>query len=143
MAKSKLSVEIRKTVENRARGRCEYCKASVVFAPHPFTIDHIIPSIAGGTDDLENLAYACYGCNRCKHDKTIAIDPFSQTETPIFNPRIQDWKSHFVWDTAFIKILGLTSVGRATIVVLQLNRPELVRMRKELIEVNRHPPKDE
>lgn len=142
MAKSKLSVEIRKNIEERANGYCEYCRASVVFAPHSFTIDHIIPLIAGGTDEPNNLAYACYGCNRRKYDKTAAIDPFSQTESPIFNPRTQAWSNHFSWDPDFIRILGLTSTGRATIAALQLNRPELVRMRKELIEVNRHPPKD-
>ncbi|HMQ50071.1 MAG TPA: hypothetical protein PKA00_21755 [Saprospiraceae bacterium] len=40
-------------------------------------------------------------------------------------------------------MLGLTAVGRATIEALQLNRATLIRMRKELLEVNRHPPPEE
>jgi hypothetical protein len=140
MGKSKFSIETRRYLEERASGRCEYCQAPVVFIPHPFTIDHIIPLSAGGSDSLENLAYACYGCNRCKHDKTTAIDTFSQTLVPIFNPRTQDWGNHFTWDTTLTRMLGLTAIGRATVKALKLNRRELVRMRKELMEVNRHPP---
>ncbi len=140
MAKSKYSKATRQYLEDRADGRCEYCKASVVFIPHSFTVDHIIPPSIGGTDGLENLAYACFGCNRCKYNKTTAIDPFSHQEVPIFNPRTQDWESHFTWDSNYYRILGLTLIGRATVVALNLNRPELVRMRKELIAVNRHPP---
>ena len=142
MARSKFSVETRCFLEDRAGKRCEYCKASVLFIPHSFTIDHIIPISLDGSDDLSNLAYACFVCNRNKHDKTTAVDPFSQSSVAIFNPRIQEWNSHFSWDSSFIRILGLTAVGRATIAALKLNRPELIRMRKELIAVNRHPPAD-
>ncbi|MEZ4931724.1 MAG: HNH endonuclease signature motif containing protein [Saprospiraceae bacterium] len=143
MAKSKFSDEKRAFIEDRAGGLCEYCKASVVFSPHRFTIDHIRPPMFGGTDELDNLAHSCFGCNRCKHDKIAAIDPFSQQEAPLFNPRIQIWKEHFVWHASFIHILGLTPTGRATVAALQLNRSQLVRMRKELIEVDRHPPKED
>lgn len=140
MAGAKYPPEIRQYLEDRAGGYCEYCKANVVFSPHPFTIDHIIPKSAGATDDLDNIAYACFGCNRCKHDKFTAIDPFSQTVVPIFNPRTEDWNDHFVWNADTTRLLGLTAIGRATIEKLKLNRPELVRMREALVAVNRHPP---
>lgn len=143
MAKPKIPPETRIAVESRANGQCEYCKALVQFSPHPFTIDHIFPPLKGGDESFENLAYACFGCNRCKHDKIIAIDPFTQSEVQLFNPRIQNWQDHFTWDeVSFTKILGLTPTGRATVHALQLNRPALIRMRKEMMEVNRHPPKN-
>ncbi|MCF8246429.1 MAG: HNH endonuclease [Saprospiraceae bacterium] len=143
MGKPKIPSGTRDLVEARANGKCEYCKAMVQFSPHPFTIDHIIPPSKEGTESPENLAYACFGCNRCKHDKTTAVDPFTQQEAKLFDPRNQNWNDHFIWDAiSFTKILGLTPTGRATVHALQLNRPALIRMRKELIEVNRHPPKD-
>jgi len=143
MGKTKISPETRDLVESRAGGKCEYCKALVHFSPHPFTIDHIIPLSKNGSEAFENIAYACFGCNRCKHDKTIAIDPFTQFEVQLFNPRTQNWHDHFTWDAvSSTKIMGLTPTGRATLHALQLNRPALIRMRKELIEVYRHPPKD-
>lgn len=143
MARSKISPEIREFVESRANGRCEYCKAAVIFSPHHFTIDHILPVSAGGSDELSNLAYACFACNRYKQDKTSAVDPFSQAEFPLYNPREEIWQQHFVWDIGFTKMWGLTAIGRATIEALQLNRPTLIRMRQELLEVNRHPPPDD
>lgn len=33
--------------------------------------DHVIPVSRGGSNDLENLATACFACNRSKHDKLI------------------------------------------------------------------------
>lgn len=43
---------------------CEYCGLRQGDAPHiDFHRDHIIPRIFGGTDDFENIAYACAPCN--------------------------------------------------------------------------------
>jgi hypothetical protein len=50
-----------------------------------------------------------------------AIDPQTQTEVPLFNPRQQQWITHFIWATDSIKILGITPVGRATCQRLDLN----------------------
>lgn len=32
------------------------------------TVEHIIPLVRGGTNDLCNLALACYGCNNERGD---------------------------------------------------------------------------
>lgn len=32
------------------------------------TVEHIIPLVRGGTNDLINLALACYGCNNERGD---------------------------------------------------------------------------
>lgn len=140
MAAGKLTETDRLFIEKRAEYRCEYCKAPAVFSPHPCTIDHIIPLKRGGETQLQNLAYACFGCNRHKYYKTYAVDPFSQQEILLFNPRIHSWKDHFTWDDDLTQVLGLTAIGRATVLQLKLNRPALLRMRQELIEINRHPP---
>jgi|GEM_PF-6447528 len=43
---------------------CEYCGIRQGDMPHmDFHRDHIIPKMFGGTDDLENIAYACPPCN--------------------------------------------------------------------------------
>jgi hypothetical protein len=33
--------------------------------------DHIMPVSRGGSNDIENLATACFGCNRSKRSKTL------------------------------------------------------------------------
>ena len=35
----------------------------------PFEIDHLIPRIKGGTNDIDNLTLSCRKCNRGKKDK--------------------------------------------------------------------------
>lgn len=57
----------RAAVWDRCGGRCAYCGAGL----HPFstfTIDHITPRSAGGTNALENLVGACLGCNAATGD---------------------------------------------------------------------------
>lgn len=34
--------------------------------PNALTVDHIIPKVAGGSNDLENLAVCCLACNAAK-----------------------------------------------------------------------------
>ncbi|HEY3227585.1 MAG TPA: hypothetical protein VGJ87_00105 [Roseiflexaceae bacterium] len=59
---------------------------------------------------------------------------------PLFNPRAQRWDEHFAWSDDGTQILGLTAIGRATIVALQLNRPLLVSARRRWVLVGWHPP---
>lgn len=46
---------------------CSYCKEQT---DKP-EVDHIIPVSRGGTNDLQNLATACFACNRSKQDKLL------------------------------------------------------------------------
>src|SRR5690606_28703147 len=84
-------------------------------------IDHIMPIASNGLDDLDNLAYACSPCNSHKSAREKCIDPLNQETAPLFNPREQKWNEHFQWSSDKSEILGLTSIGRATIHCLQLN----------------------
>lgn len=60
----------------------------------------------------------------------------------LFNPRHQLWLEHFAWAETGDYIAGLTPVGRATVVALNLNRPSLVKARRAWVSVGWHPPKD-
>lgn len=58
-------------------------------------MDHIVTIAKGGTDAVDNLALACSYCNRRKSELTSAIDPKSQAEVALFNPRKDVWTGHF------------------------------------------------
>ncbi|MBI4675381.1 MAG: hypothetical protein HY741_27365 [Chloroflexi bacterium] len=52
------------------------------------------------------------------------------------------WQDHFAWSMDSDRILGLTPVGRATVIALNLNRPSLVRARQLWARFGWHPPQD-
>ena len=89
-----------------------------------------------------NLAYAC-GCNLYKGSKTHARDPETGRRVPLFNPRRQRWTRHLSWSDDLLSIIGRTLTGRATVEALNLNRPELVNLRRVLIVAGEHPPEME
>lgn len=131
---------IRAAVRFRANDCCEYCRAQAAFSHDPFSIEHIIPLAKGGTDDQENLAWSCLGCNNYKFTFTEAFDLVTAQLTPLFNPRTDSWDAHFRWSRGFTWMIGLTPVGRATVLRMQLNRPGLVNLRKVLVAAGKHPP---
>ncbi|MCU0482634.1 MAG: hypothetical protein MUE54_15695 [Anaerolineae bacterium] len=60
---------------------------------------------------------------------------------PLFNPRQQIWDDHFQWDETGTHIIGLTAIGRATILQLKMNHPATVESRKLWVSAGWHPPK--
>lgn len=141
MRRSSIPEAIRLRVMLRSGHCCEYCKSQDKFSPVFFTIDHIIPIVENGTDDIENLAYSCPLCNRLKWQKMFAIDPVTNMTVHIFNPRLDTWQDHFQWSEDYLQIIGITAVGRATANILCLNREKLLRYRKEMFDIGQHPPK--
>ncbi|HRW06739.1 MAG TPA: HNH endonuclease signature motif containing protein [Caldilineaceae bacterium] len=105
MPRAYIPVAIRRSVIERAYERCEYCQARADFATETFAVEHIVPVSRGGTDDLENLALACSGCNSRKYNKVEATDPTSGDTVPLFNPRSQVWAEHFRWNEDYTQIL--------------------------------------
>ena len=119
----------RSAVIERAQGRCEYCyKPQISFYPHE--VDHVVALKHGGETSPDNLAFACFQCNRHKGSDIASIDPQIGTITPLFNPRIQEWADHFRFEGA--TVVPLTPEGRATVYLLQLNDPERVQERAAL-----------
>lgn len=133
----------RREVFARARGCCEYCRSQDYYSTQAFSIEHINPSSKGGGRELENLAFACQGCNNYKSDKTKGIDPQSRKLEPLFHPRKQRWNEHFAWNADFTLIIGLTPTGRATIKTLRLNRQRLINLRRDFRAWGKHPPAEE
>ncbi len=127
-------------VRQRAKLLCEYCHASEQWQYVSFTVDHVIPLAKGGANSIDNLALACFHCNRQKSDKIVAFDEQSLSEVPLFNPRTDSWLEHFIWSTDTLLIIGLTSTGRATVVTLVFNRTRIINIRAADREIRRHPP---
>jgi hypothetical protein len=54
----------------------------------------------------------------------------------LFNPREHAWNEHFAWSSADLLVVeGRTPVGRATVVRLRMNDPEIVAIRRLLAEL--------
>ncbi len=140
MSEPRLTQQQKNFIKQRAKGCCEYCFSQVAFCPDPFSIEHIIPRTRGGTNDLENLALACQGCNNLKYSHIESIDPVTGKSAPLYHPRQDQWHQHFSWSANYTQLIGLTMTGRATIERLQLNREGIVNLRKLLWMVERHPP---
>jgi hypothetical protein len=105
----------------RARHRCEYCRAPEAVFNFPFEVEHITPKSLGGTDFEANLALACHACNLWKSDHVSGTDPETGGETRLFHPREDGWDEHFRLDHETAMIVGLTSIGKASVNRLQMN----------------------
>jgi len=113
---------MRAEVEQRAGRRCEYCQAPQDICAYTFHIEHIVPSARGGKDELNNYALACFSCNNAKRAHLSGIDPKTRKAFRLFNPRIDKWSDHFEWRDGFTRVHGKTSIGRATISRLKMNK---------------------
>jgi 5-methylcytosine-specific restriction endonuclease McrA len=133
---------LRARVANQARHRCGYCLTTELLIGAPMEIEHLIPSALGGLTEESNLWLACSLCNEHKGVRVIAPDPLSDEFVPLFNPRLHAWDEHFVWSVDCERMIGKTSIGRATVAALRLNRPLLVRSRRIWMAAGLHPPKD-
>jgi hypothetical protein len=130
-----------KTVRDRANDLCEYCHAPQQFYPERLQLDHITARQHDGETSLDNLALCCLECNSRKGTNLTGIDPESRQITPLFHPRKDKWNDHFAWRGGYL--VGLTAIGRATIAVLDINRPPRVAVREALIDEGVFPPTDD
>jgi hypothetical protein len=105
-------------------------------------IEHIVPLSRGGSSDETNLWLACAWCNSYKGTKTHAEDPMTGKDVPLFNPRTQRWQDHFRWSEDGLRIIGLTSTGRATVLALQLNNEFILPARRHWVLAGWHPPRE-
>ncbi|MGK7928654.1 MAG: HNH endonuclease [Spirulina sp.] len=138
-----ITEEIKDRVRQRAKELCEYCHASEQWQYVRFTVDHVIPLSRSGSNRLDNLALACFHCNRKKYNNITGIDIQSGREVALFNPRLDIWSEHFIWSSDRLRIIGLTPTGRATVVELDFNRSRILNIRAADLEIGRHPPPDD
>jgi hypothetical protein len=113
---------LRRQVEARANFCCEYCLQSAAVSFYAHEVDHVVALKHGGQTNSENLAYACWRCNRHKGTDLGSFDPETGEFTFLFNPRLQVWSEHFAIKNHHI--IGLTPNGRTTALLLQLNTDE-------------------
>lgn len=140
MAKIYISKANKISVQNRAHFHCEYCLSPCEIGNTSCAIKHIRPVSKSGKSVLTNLALSCHGCNWNKSDKMKAVDPTTQIQVSLFNPRTQLWTDHFSWSDDCLEIIPLTATGRATIQTLKMNRSGLVNIRRILLLAGLHPP---
>jgi hypothetical protein len=133
-----ISAELRRLVVERASERCEYClihQTDAALFEHE--VDHIIAEKHEGQTTDDNLALACFECNRYKGSDIASIDPQTGQVTPLFNPRQQKWIDHFALEGA--EIVPITPEGRTTVRLLRLNAAHRLQRREQLVELGRYP----
>jgi HNH endonuclease len=123
-----ISATLRHQVEARANHRCEYCLHPANLSFYPHEVDHIIALKHNGTNATDNLAYACWRCNRYKGSDLGSFDPETGQFSFLFNPRSQAWTDHFRLQDA--QVIGNTPEGRTAVHLLKLNSDERVLERK-------------
>ena len=132
---------IRDRVQKTFDNRCAYCLSAQKYLMLALEIDHIKAVANDGTDDEDNLCSCCRACNLYKGKQTHAIDPATKQQSPLFNPRQDNWSEHFRWSEDGIEVIGLTPIGRATVVALQMNNEYALTTRRLWVSVGWHPPK--
>lgn len=126
-----MAVALKALVRRRARFRCEYCHFPELLAELRFQLDHIVAHQHRGPTTAENLALACYRCNSHKGPNLSGVDPDTGRVECLFNPRKDEWVEHFRWRGAVL--VGRTSIGRTTVAVLNMNRADVILMRRVLL----------
>ena len=134
---------LRRQLAAEAQGRCAYCRTPTSISGARLVVDHIVPEALGGQTILENLCFACHSCNEFKGVQVTARDPLSRRRVALFHPRRHLWSDHFRWSRDGSRIVGLTPIGRATVITLNVNHPLIVEARRLWSAVGWHPPKDE
>ena len=165
--KTYTSREIRNALIALFHGKCAYCETKVGTGS-TLDIEHYRPktSVLESQDhpgywwlatSWENLLIACNICNRSHYSKSgrrgkanrfplldeskrafTPKDPISNEVPLILNPCEDEPENHLTY-TDDGRVFSRTKKGQTSIMVLGLNRPELVEQRKKAIdEINTH-----
>lgn len=127
MNQARILASLRREVRERAGERCEYCLLPESQAVLPHEPDHLISLKHGGQTTSENLALACFDCNRFKGSDIASIDSVTGALVGLFNPRKQRWFEHFRLNGPHI--VPLTPVSRVTEKLLRFNLASRVAVR--------------
>lgn len=129
---------LRELIRKRAGDRCEYCQqpsASPIGLTARLQIEHIIARQHRGKTEAENLALACIRCNLFKGPNLTGIDPETEKTVRLFHPRQDSWSEHFRFEGPYV--VGLTPIGRTTVVTLNMNEPARLDRRERLMNAGR------
>ncbi len=119
--------EIKNALIEECGGKCAYCESKLRHVA-PGDIDHIFP-VSRRPDlifEWSNLTLACPVCNRLKRD-------YYHPDEPLLDPYIEEPSEHLVFLGSILFARPLSQAGMRTILLLELNRPELMERRNEVI----------
>lgn len=133
MSRTYISEDLRKFVADRSNGICEYCAVPQAAGIIKFQCDHIISEKLGGETRADNLAFCCPFCNLYKGPNISSFSGVPPRNTPLFNPRLDDWKDHFFY-TEDGELHSNTDIGKGTIFVLNINSVDRIIDRKLLFQ---------
>jgi hypothetical protein len=132
MSVTYIPAPLRRTVRERADNRCEYCRIHEEDTEFGCEVDHIISEKHLGKTNLDNLALACFFCNRNKGSDLGSVrssdDP---TLIRFFNPRTDVWEDHFAFDTRMY-VVPKTDIGRVTARIFGFNAENRLLERQAL-----------
>jgi hypothetical protein len=133
---SDISAALRRQIAERDNFRCEYCLMPESELLAGCEVDHVISRKHGGLSDLANLALSCERCNRAKGTDVGSITAAGKF-IRLYNPRIDLWPEHFRLDAG--KIVSISEVGSATVILLKFNAPDRILQRQALQQVGIYP----
>ena len=122
-----VSNALRRLVMERAAHACEYCQLPDALSFYPHEVDHVIAIKHQGKTQADNLAYACWRCNRFKGSDLGSFDPDTGDFCFLFHPRQQLWAEHFTLTQG--QVLGRSPEGRTTALLLKLNARDRIQER--------------
>lgn len=122
-----ISLELREKVRLHYSSCCAYCGVSEIDVGGLLEIEHFQPTSKGGTDDFENLVYACTICNRYKAN--YWPDEAVSENLRILHPGTDKIEEH-VAELTNGTLIGITEQGWFHVNWLHLNRPQLVEFRR-------------
>ena len=118
-----IRVSIKRIVRSIYVMRCGYCNLSEAEIGAELTYDHFQPKTAGGSDETDNLVYACHACNEFKGDY------WGETEgARLLHPLRNDLTPH-IQEHEDGRLIGISTAGELYIRQLQLNRTPLIQFR--------------
>jgi uncharacterized protein (TIGR02646 family) len=120
--------DIKSALIAETHGKCAYCESKLLHIAYG-DVEHIIAKAVAPSRAYEwaNLTLACDKCNTKKSDNEDILDPYTHDPASMlsfFGPWIAS-------------TMG-SDLGRVTIVVLDLNRADLMERRKEKLDALLH-----
>lgn len=116
------------SVRNRYQRACGYCGVTELTTGGGLTLDHYRPRAAAGSDEPDNLVYACARCNQYKGDFWPTDADLKQGHR-VLHPGFDNIAVHLTEDRDTGHLLALTPTGAFHIALLRLNRPQLIAHR--------------
>lgn len=138
MSVTYISAALRRLVRVRADNLCEYCLLHEDDTFFGCEVDHIVSEKHAGLTTEDNLALACFVCNRNKGSDIGTLIPGSEALVRFYNPRLDRWQDHFRL-AADGTIVTATDVGEATARIFGFNTDERLLERQALQAAGRYP----